>query len=113
MFRRINIETHPKLLNPLIYPRKKINLTRHAYERAAQKHIIIPSFIQIYPGQIVEAEFTGTTITKIVVRQSATTTHDLVLVLIPNPKNSWLLLTCWINHINDQHMTLNIKRIST
>jgi hypothetical protein len=113
MFRRLNIETHAKQLKALVYPRKKINVSRHASERAAQKHIVIPAFIQINAGEIVEAEFTDATISKIVVRRSATATHDLVLVLIPNPKNVWFAVTCWLNEKTDKHKTLNIKRIST
>jgi len=113
MFRRLNAQFHSTQLNNITYPSMKINCTRHVIERAKEKHIVIPKFIEIKSGQVVEAEFQNTTVSKLVVRRSATFSHDLVLVLKPLSNHSWIAITCWLNDKTDTHQTLNIKRIST
>jgi hypothetical protein len=108
---RLNIGIHGNRLKDIRYPRKKLQLTNHVLQRMLEKKIIVPKFIEIKSGQVVEAELNGACITKLVVRQSINTTQDLVLVLIPKD-STWLVVTAWLNDVTDTHKTLKKDRLS-
>lgn len=108
---RLNIATHPKLAE-LTCIRKSLVFTKHASERAIEKAILAPQSIEIAAGEVVEAELEGSRITKLVVRRAMNQDKDLVLVLVPKDKETWMVVTCWLNSKDDTHKTLRKERIS-
>jgi hypothetical protein len=109
--KRLNIQTHPKLAE-LTCIRKSLVFTRHASERAVEKAILAPRSIEIQAGEVVEAELLNNKITKLVVRRAMTQDKDLVLVLIPKDRDTWTVVTCWLNDKTDTHRTLKKGRLS-
>jgi hypothetical protein len=71
--------------------------------------------LMVGAGSIVEAELLKSKkqITKIVVRLPCDDINDSVYVLVPDSaiKGGWFVVTCWLNHVNDNHQTLNMKRL--
>jgi hypothetical protein len=108
---RLNIATHPKLAD-LTCIRKALVFTTHASERAIEKAILAPRSIEIQAGEVVEAELSGSRITKLVVRRAMNQDKDLVLVLVPKDRNTWTVVTCWLNDKTDTHSTLKKGRLS-
>lgn len=108
---RLNIQTHPKLAD-LTCVRKSLVFTKHASERAIEKQVLAPRSIEIQAGEVVEAELEGSRITKLVVRRAMNKEQDLVLVLVPKDKETWMVVTCWLNHKDDTHKTLKKGRLS-
>jgi ABC-type sugar transport system ATPase subunit len=109
--KRLNIQTHPKLAE-LTCIRKSLVFTKHASERAVEKAIFAPTSIEIQAGEVVEAELSGSRITKLVVRRTMTQDKDLVLVLVPKDSGTWMVVTCWLNDKTDTHRTLKKGRLS-
>jgi nitrous oxidase accessory protein NosD len=107
---RLNIQTHPEL-RTLSFAARPIVYTRHAKERALAKNVTLGKSLHINPGDIVELEIVGDRASKIVVRQSMTTSVDRVMVLVPNG-DGWACVTVWTNKKTDTHATLNLARIS-
>jgi hypothetical protein len=108
---RLNIATHPKLAE-LTCIRKALVFTKHASERAIEKQVLAPRSIEIQAGEVVEAELEGSRITKLVVRRAMNQDKDLVLVLVPKDKETWMVVTCWLNSKDDTHKTLKKGRLS-
>ena len=108
---RLNVQTHPKLAE-LTCIRKALVFTKHASQRAIEKAILAPQSIEIQAGEVVEAELEGSRITKLVVRRAMNQDKDLVLVLVPKDKETWMVVTCWLNRKEDTHKTLRKERIS-
>lgn len=83
----------------------------HAARRAEEKGIRMDC--QLVPDltQVVEAEFVQGK-PKLVIRVRRADGWDDCLVLLFEGPNSALVLTCWRNHRNDTHQTLNKSRLA-
>lgn len=80
-----------------------LRASRHAYERAISKGFLMPRIIPT-GAQVIEAEFTGRYLTKLVVRFPYDETRDMVAVVADGN----LLVTNWLNDKRDTHMTLDV-----
>ncbi len=108
--KRFNIQTHPEL-KTLHFVSRPVTYTRHAKERANEKRIPLPKSIHINAGDVVEIELIADRLSKLVVRQSISSTHDRIIVLVPNG-DGWAGITTWLNRVDDTHSTLKKDRIS-
>lgn len=109
--KRYNIATHP-VLGQMRCDSKAVRCSNHASMKAMERGILIPASITINAGDVVECEAEGKTLTKLVVRKGIPKTEqDVVLVLVPKD-TEWLVVTCWTNHKNDKHTTLDTTRLS-
>lgn len=70
---------------------------------------VIPKFdnIPLSAFKVIEVGVEADRVVKIVVRGHWTTDLDLVFVLIPSTRTSWLVKTVWINRRNDVHKSLD------
>lgn len=108
---RYNIATHPRLAE-MHCAERRLSSTQHASARAIEKGILMPPSITIAKGEVVECEVVANKVTKIVVRRRVKDSHrDIVLVLVPQA-DCWKVITCWTNHRDDNHATLNKERLS-
>jgi len=110
-----NIQTSPELAN-IELGEVQVTYSKHARERAQQKRIRLSQYVQVVKNSVVEVEIearTGKTV-KLVVRERYTDTHDRVLVLVEDRKKpgSIYVKTVWLNHVEDNHSTLDLKRIA-
>lgn len=108
---RLNIQTHPKLATMTCIT-KDLVFSKHASERAIEKQVIVPKSMEIRAGEVVEAELIDGKVTKLVVRRPLNATKDFVLVLVPKDRNTWTVVTCWLNNKEDTHKTLKKDRLS-
>ena len=61
---------------------------------------------------LIELEQRSGVDTKYVVRFAYDDTRDLILVIRPDNRrrNTYVVVTCWINTVDDAHSTLNLQR---
>jgi hypothetical protein len=116
------IET-PRLFNEAVFmprlrmPNREMPLRygRHALEAAQNDRYgnltqHLPETVNPTLCQVVEAELTGTKLTKLVLRKTLGNGLDLVLVLTPQ---DGFVRTVWGQQTNDAHGTLNRNRYAT
>ena len=107
---RKNVATSPELKR-MSLGRVSVSWSRHAIERALVKEVAMLGVIDVAAGCIVELEYEGKRVTKLVVRLSGDGEYDSVLVIVPRGARDWHVVTCWTNHKNDLHSTLNKERL--
>ena len=108
---RLNVATHPQV-SDFSLGTVQLVPSRHSIERARDKDVFIPSYINIQRGMIVEMELENSNkVTKLVVRYPDEDS-DTVLVIVPLSKTVWKVVTVWTNAFDDNHSTLNKERIS-
>lgn len=94
---------------PTNIPREFTNVTamptRHALERSREKNIQLSAR---YTGTAFECEVVNGKLVKIALRCKYSNTHDLCVVISPRG----LLITCWLNAVDDNHRTLNRSKYS-
>jgi hypothetical protein len=109
--KRFNVATHPKLAK-MTCIQKALVFTQHASQRALEKGVLVPRFLTIQEGEVVEVELVANQLSKLVMRRAMNKDHDLVLVLIPRDRDTWTVITCWLNRKEDTHRTLRKDRLS-
>lgn len=100
-----NVATHPELRylsSGVVSP----EYSRQAMMRAVEKGIRLPSTFDTN-GKVVECEYYGSALVKVVVRIPHSKQWDLVLVLIRGN----FVKTVWLNHVRDHHATLDMGRV--
>lgn len=116
MIKIFNIEQYPQL-QQINLGKANLEYSHHALERCERKGIKARPIITISAGTVVELEKdmrTGQNL-KIIVRVQYNASQDLVLALIPRsdlPAGYLFVKTCWLNHKDDNHATLNYSRLS-
>lgn len=88
----------------------KLNYTNHArFESKIDRYgkINLPLHLNTSQALCIEAELDGNK-RKFVFRMPFTNKHDLTMVLL-KVNDGWLVKTCWLNSVNDQHKTLNSR----
>lgn len=88
---------------PVTVSNLPIEPTRHALDRAVTKGINLPL---VATGSAFEVEIIGGRVTKLAVRCPYSSTHDLCLVI----SREGALITCWLNHKQDTHRTLDTSK---
>lgn len=107
-----NVQTNPELAT-IALGKVPVTYTRHAQDAAKERRINLAKYVNVLAGSVVELEINpanGKT-TKLVVRQQYNNHYDVVLVLIP-ASFGIVVKTVWLNHVNDNHNTLNLNRLS-
>jgi hypothetical protein len=74
--------------------------SRHALQRASEKGINLPVHIS---GSLFECEVIDGRVVKVAVRTRYSNTHDLCTVIGSNG----VIITVWLNRIDDNHGTLD------
>lgn len=115
MFERLNNQVNPQLKR-LSLGEISLRYTDHALNRCLDKDIQKFSRIKVEAGQVVEVEREGRSpetmrTVKLVVRFRTCGEFDTVLVIRPLREGLFLVVTCWLNHKDDNHETLNTDRI--
>lgn len=85
----------------------KLNYSFHAIQSSKNDrygNFSLPTSIEISNKDIVEVEVFNNKPVKMVVRKSFTSSHDLVLVVLPE---SGFVKTTWLNSRFDNHRTLD------
>jgi len=109
---------HPDVFMPkLRLPNKEMPLRygRHALEAAENDRYgnlteFLPPTVNPSECKVVEVEFTGLRMTKLVLRKVLGTGLDLVLVMLPA---DGFVKTVWANETGDLHKTLNQAKYAT
>jgi hypothetical protein len=110
----LNVQTDSRLANLRIGD-VEMDWTRHALEQAIKKGVQAHTKLILEEGSVVELEYVTSMEVKMVVRIHSTLSprYDEVFVLIKNKRhNKVRVITCWLNHISDNHSSLNLKRIA-
>jgi len=92
-------------------PARRVGLTWTKHAEGARKNDrygYIPKMdtVDLTVCRTIEVGITGRRVEKVVVRTSLDDMDDLILVLIPGPRD-WVVKTVWINRKNDVHKTLD------
>ncbi len=97
--------------NTFVLPADEITLTysNHALDRAIEYNLRLPVQISLAMFKVIEIEFTGAKVTKLLIRGAYNSKEDLLLALIPGRN---FVKTCWTNRKNDQHRTLDMSKYS-
>lgn len=90
--------------------------TNHALHKARRnKHgrlIHLKNSIDLAQCDIIEIDVKNSVCTKILAKKNYNDRFNLILVLKPVKDSSALVVvTVWLNHINDNHSTLNKNRV--
>jgi hypothetical protein len=72
----------------------------------------LPTVVDTRNTKLIEAAVEGGVVTKVVLRQAYNATHDIVLVIDPRPSMP-VLITAWINEVNDAHKSLDRSKYAT
>ncbi len=90
----------------------KLRYSNHALYRMRQRGIRPLKEIDIKKGTVVETyhELNTGRINKITVRIRYNKEYDKVYVLNYSGREYLFVITCWLNHINDNHATLKLKK---
>jgi hypothetical protein len=89
--------------------------SRHAEQEARNDRyglVILPGALTFDPNNVVEAEFTNGSLSKLVIRQPHDAQRDLILVVLPGSR-VFFVKTVWTNLKTDKHSTLNRNRYET
>jgi len=84
--------------------------TKHASDVMTERGIRQLKMATLARFKPIEVEVINGRVKKIVFRGNYNETHDIVLVLIPEKRNEYVVKTVWLNEKNDNHSSLNISR---
>lgn len=85
---------------------------RHAATSDRYGSFNLPLVVDTRQTTLIEAAVEGNVVTKVVLRQGYSETHDIVMVLDPRPSIP-VLITAWINEKGDKHGTLDRSKYAT
>ena len=108
--KRFNVATHPEIGNIKVPYPTALRWTRHATEQRVDRDVdLVHKLPNVYT--VVEMETEREEISKLVVRYPDPVGEmDTVLVIVPK-WYGWLVVTCWRNHRDDTHKTLDLRRM--
>jgi hypothetical protein len=95
-----------RLRDALAGRRLLLRSSRHAAKAALDDNLFLPGFVTITPENLVEVYVDGE-ITKVLLRDSFRPGADLCIVVAIA---TGVIITCWGNHPNDRHRTLDRSR---
>lgn len=84
--------------------------SHHAIQQALLRATPIPRWIDVSEWQLIELEFNGTEIVKVVLRRKWSDDYDWCIAIAWRDK---VVKTIWLNHCKDRHITLNRSKYST